>query len=83
MGLLAGVLGDWARGGRWGEVALPTISKSGLVGRVWLFWATMVSSAGGSGVLVRGARRDGNWVQMAGGGLGLGGMEIRVARGMS
>ena len=34
MGLWAGGLGDWARGGRWGEVTIPKIGETGLGCRV-------------------------------------------------
>ena len=43
MGLWACGLGGWARGGRRGEVALPTIGGSGLGCRVGSSWA-MVSA---------------------------------------
>ena len=53
MGLWAGGLGDWARGGRRGEVALPTTGESGLGCRVGSFWAMVSIAFGGSEVLVR------------------------------
>ena len=56
MGLWAGGLGDWARGGRWGEVALPTTGEAGLGCRVGSFWAMVSIAFGGSEVLVRAER---------------------------
>ena len=59
MGLWAGGLGDWAKGGRWGEVALPTIGETGLGCRVGSFWAMVSTAFGKSGVLIRvGQKRD-------------------------
>ena len=53
MGLWAGGLGDRARGGRWGEVTLPTIGETGLGCRVGSFWAMVSTAFGKSGVLIR------------------------------
>jgi hypothetical protein len=61
MGLWAGRLGEWARGGRWGKVTLLTISESGLGCWVWSFiLGDGIYSTLGSGVSVREARRGGN-----------------------
>ena len=61
MGLWAGGLGDWARGGRWGEVALPTIGEAG--------WTTggrrggaVLPTVGGSGL---GCRAGSSWAMVS------------------
>ena len=61
MGLWAGGLGDWARGGRWGEVTLHKIGETGLGCRVGSFWA-MVSIALG----IRAGRNRGCGVEPPG-----------------
>ena len=53
MGLWAGGLGDWARGGRGGDVTLPTIGGSGLGCRVGSSWAMVSAVFGASGALIR------------------------------
>jgi hypothetical protein len=59
MGLWAGGLGDWARGGRWGEVTLPTIGETGLGCRVGSFWAMVSTAFGKSGVRIRAGQKRG------------------------
>ena len=66
MGLWAGGLGDWARGGRRGEVALPTTGESGLGCRVGSFWAMVSIAFGGSEVLVRAERNKNCGVESPG-----------------
>ena len=70
MGLWAGGLGNWARGGRRGEVALATIGicigESGLGCRVGSFWAIVSIAFGGSGVLIRAERNRNCGVQPPG-----------------
>ncbi len=55
MGLLAGGLGGWASGGRWGEVVLRITGESGFDGSMGFMWAMVSTALGRLGALVNGA----------------------------